>query len=537
MATRQYVGARYVPIFDGDWDNTKDYEPLVIVSYQGNSYTSRTFIPHGTAITDETYWALTGNYNAQVEAYRQEVLALSDKFDKIAYQITPSGDTTGATDISNINSALHEYKNVLLTEGTYYINAPIEVSSGYILRGDSITKTKVNVVGDINGIVGRSGESVDHIHISDFRLTGNNSKIGINLVYPYTEPYLSARYSLFSNLWIEKFNKGCDISVIWDTEFNNCRFVDNNTSIELGNSCNNVTFLNCKFYGKDVNPYTSIGVVSTSRSNTENYNYTFISCDFEKLSKGVDMSATVGSQFYGCYFEKMKDCFVLDNCPATEISGGNANLIEILARVNRSDSAPFYAGTTNIHDMKVSIVPSDTDKGIVVVSDDVGRVYMRNISILNTGTGNVYYTNKDSTKYRTGVDSRASYITTSGRLRYSSDALSIEFNGVAPSEQIKLQRFYMTVESTVTTLNTVAYQIIDGDNNVVGEVSLVAGTHNSGDIIIIEPTLTSVFDMDKNSFTVKPSDDPGVDISFTVKATAYVGEFRTPKSFVAPVLL
>ena len=73
MATRQYIGARYVPRFDGDWDNTKDYEPLVIVSYQGNSYTSRTFVPHGTAITNEEYWALTGNYNAQVEAYRQEV--------------------------------------------------------------------------------------------------------------------------------------------------------------------------------------------------------------------------------------------------------------------------------------------------------------------------------------------------------------------------------------------------------------------------------------------------------------------------------
>ena len=45
---RQYKGMRYVPIFDGDWDNTKDYDPLVIVSYQGNSYTSRTFVPAGT---------------------------------------------------------------------------------------------------------------------------------------------------------------------------------------------------------------------------------------------------------------------------------------------------------------------------------------------------------------------------------------------------------------------------------------------------------------------------------------------------------
>lgn len=80
---RQYKGMRYVPIFDGNWDNTKDYEPLIIVSYQGNSYTSRTFVPAGTDITNEAYWALTGNYNAQVEAYRQEVLALSQDFDEV----------------------------------------------------------------------------------------------------------------------------------------------------------------------------------------------------------------------------------------------------------------------------------------------------------------------------------------------------------------------------------------------------------------------------------------------------------------------
>lgn len=80
---RQYKGMRYVPIFDGDWDNSKDYDPLTIVSYQGNSYTSRTFVPAGTDISNETYWALTGNYNAQVEAYRQEVENLSYDVDEL----------------------------------------------------------------------------------------------------------------------------------------------------------------------------------------------------------------------------------------------------------------------------------------------------------------------------------------------------------------------------------------------------------------------------------------------------------------------
>ena len=88
MSTRQYIGARYVPIFDGEWDNTKSYEPLVIVSYQGNSYTSRTYVPVGVAIDNDLYWALTGNYNAQVEAYRQEVQAVAEDVSTLSSQLT-----------------------------------------------------------------------------------------------------------------------------------------------------------------------------------------------------------------------------------------------------------------------------------------------------------------------------------------------------------------------------------------------------------------------------------------------------------------
>lgn len=72
-AYNTYVGARYVPIFAGEWDATKTYEPLTIVMWQGNSYTSKTFVPAHTEIGNEDFWALTGNYNAQVEVYRQEV--------------------------------------------------------------------------------------------------------------------------------------------------------------------------------------------------------------------------------------------------------------------------------------------------------------------------------------------------------------------------------------------------------------------------------------------------------------------------------
>jgi hypothetical protein len=74
MPTTQYIGSRYVPLLADpvEWSNTKEYEPLTIVRHEGNSYTSRQFVPVGIDISNETYWALTGNYDAQVEQYRRE---------------------------------------------------------------------------------------------------------------------------------------------------------------------------------------------------------------------------------------------------------------------------------------------------------------------------------------------------------------------------------------------------------------------------------------------------------------------------------
>ena len=75
MSVTQYIGARYVPLFadPAEWTSDKAYEPLTIVMHEGNSYTSKQAVPIGIDINNDEFWALTGNYNAQVEAYRREV--------------------------------------------------------------------------------------------------------------------------------------------------------------------------------------------------------------------------------------------------------------------------------------------------------------------------------------------------------------------------------------------------------------------------------------------------------------------------------
>lgn len=86
---REYVGARYVPVFadPAEWDNTRGYEPLTIVLHQGNSFTSTQYVPTGADINDTKYWLETGNWNAQIEAYREEVLRYDGRITQNAEDI------------------------------------------------------------------------------------------------------------------------------------------------------------------------------------------------------------------------------------------------------------------------------------------------------------------------------------------------------------------------------------------------------------------------------------------------------------------
>lgn len=93
-----YVGQRYVPKFYKDaagtaqWDGAQSYEPLTIVINQGNSYTSRTFVPPNTNINDTNFWVPTGLFNAQLSLYEQRV-------DDIQHDVTEINET-----LNTINS-------------------------------------------------------------------------------------------------------------------------------------------------------------------------------------------------------------------------------------------------------------------------------------------------------------------------------------------------------------------------------------------------------------------------------------------------
>lgn len=144
---RQYVGARYVPKFADPvaWQSGTSYEALTIVTYNNSSYTSKIPVPAtvGNPADNDIYWALTGNYNAQVEEYRQTALNVQNTFNEFEEHITTTQpidvtqhgvDNTGTNDVtSTINELLQTYNDLYFPAGTYKISA----STTYTFAGST----------------------------------------------------------------------------------------------------------------------------------------------------------------------------------------------------------------------------------------------------------------------------------------------------------------------------------------------------------------------------------------------------------------
>lgn len=140
---RQYIGARYVPKFTGEYDATLAYEPLSIVQVGNNFYTSKIPVPPGTPVTNTEYWALTGNYNGAIvdlqnslDEIAGEVEQIGERYPRRTYyrpedygavvndqSIDCSSAIRQCIDLAMANGGI-----ILLSEGTYYCDTPIQIS-------------------------------------------------------------------------------------------------------------------------------------------------------------------------------------------------------------------------------------------------------------------------------------------------------------------------------------------------------------------------------------------------------------------------
>lgn len=272
LINRQYVGARYVPKIMGEWDKNIAYEALSIVTYKGNSFTSKIPVPAKVDIGDETYWANTGNYNVQVEEYRKETLeakqlANNTNTDLKAFKENQTNTNNEINNkIDSTTSALNKLKNAVFDGDTpsvitvaknggrfHTINEAITFAKKYCSRYSRVTILissgvyRESIVLTKNPGIDLVGLGMPEI-ISDAPYPNGPANI-------YGDTYIEGIYfhSTGADSYAFHIDGSTDTSCGTSITVVNCKFVSNNQPA-LGCGCTrgcNYTFINCLFYGTD----------------------------------------------------------------------------------------------------------------------------------------------------------------------------------------------------------------------------------------------------------------------------------------------
>ena len=204
---RQYVGARYVPKFASptEWKSGTSYEALTIVTYNNASYTSKVPVPPtvGNPADNPDYWALTGNYNAQVEEYRQTVELYKGEIDELSalskearalikpknYKILFCGDSYDVSNAKTLATRLADKLGCSVTDisvsgrgigaGLRYANLLSEFTSGK--TADELSQfTHIIIEGGAN----------------DFGVSSNDIISGANAIKIETDKFKNAKVYL-----------------------------------------------------------------------------------------------------------------------------------------------------------------------------------------------------------------------------------------------------------------------------------------------------------------------------------------------------
>lgn len=260
---RQYVGARYVPkFFSGvngstEWVQGVQYEPMTIVTYLNNSYTSKIPVPAGVGNPAENtkYWANTGNFNAQLA----EVKTAVDSIVSLGAFVTPQqfgaiGDGVADDTLaiqSAINAAIAGFGVVVFPSAKYLVSSALTCNT---------TQHTVSLVG-----YGNDSLSINYTGNGDLFLFPEESDIKQTIIYGLRVKGAGAGNAIH-------FKK-----IITNCKILNCSFYDFYSAILTDSESDEFNVSNCYFAGgtNDIN--------TTSASTT---NWLISSCQSQSLVSG-----------------------------------------------------------------------------------------------------------------------------------------------------------------------------------------------------------------------------------------------------------
>ena len=323
MSVREYVGARYVPIVVGEWDNTRTYEPLMVVTHHGNSYTSRQYVPVGIDIANESYWILSANYNAQVEQYRSEVAQYKAIVDGTVIPAVNKNtrDITNLTKstvkkIDNVASMVADESisvgDVVKTKGFYEPND--KGSSYYLIINEDITPNGFDSFECRNGIA-----KLMHTGVIYLEQLGFNESSGNDLL-----SYAFNHYDIDGN--DNNINVSNTINISEAHRIENCNFTmaftptDSLTYILNFNA--DAYVRNCKFkYHEATGPYAGAIIV-------QQVNATICGCSFDGFAYNITKAYTTENAITDLYVNNIKS----KNCRCViHLSNCRANISNVIA--------------------------------------------------------------------------------------------------------------------------------------------------------------------------------------------------------------
>lgn len=364
LINRQYVGARYVPKIMGEWDKNIPYEALSIVTYKGNSFTSKIPVPAKVDIGDETYWVSTGNYNVQIEEYRKEALeakqlANNTNTDLQAFKKNQTNTNNEINNnINSTTSALNTLKNAVFNGDTpsvitvakkggrfHTINEAITFAKKYCKRDERVT---ILICGGVyrESVVLTKNPGIDLVGIGMPEIISNEP-------YPngpaniYGDTYIEGIYfhSTGADSYAFHLDGSTDTSCGTSVTVVNCKFVSDNQPA-LGCGCTRgcqYTFVNCLFYGTD-----GIYLHNEASANVDKQNFYAIGCKIngKKHAVAIDDAAKLN-------FGATGSPLVLNF--ANSYTDNNINNM-ILFRLTNADHYGYILGDKN----GISLSPAST---------------------------------------------------------------------------------------------------------------------------------------------------------------------------------
>ena len=431
MATKEYIGARYVPLFADpiEWDGKQTYEPLTIVCHSGNSYTSRQYVPAGIEISNESYWALTGNYNAQVEQYRKETAMVKAGLETET-NTRESADTALSNRITPLETAMPTKLTTVTHDDTIKGSGttadPLQVNLQHKTINNDTGNTvypalaKNKTTGTINGIAFNAGagltaynsDDIDigsGIQLSDATQTSiENSKTRIFDI----RAYKTTNDADYTNAWnriIEKITNGG--SIYFPAGTYNGKFVVSKPHITVTgpgiikntihvnvastNAEPDMTIINGLTIQSDddpcINLHHTIGCVITNcnlMSNTYNIIATDIPTHHQYVSQ-FNISNNHFSGQYGIYFN-------IDGDNPNKYYLGADGIISQNEMVNTISNIIIHdTDGININDNVLFLSTGGPDKMYNILLDNVSFSEIKSNELFESGSSAIYIGNNN----------------------------------------------------------------------------------------------------------------------------------------------